>query len=171
MYVVEHDGHAMARSFSQANVTRNDSFEDLGAEETAEIGGDLLGKRRPVLIHREQDAFDGWLRVDGSAKAHERIEKLGDAFEGQVLALNGHQNGVTGGEGVNGEQIKRRSAINQDVVVFGKNAGHDRFQLVFPIFDRHELDRRADEIFVGWNEVETFDLGIENDTFDGLIED
>jgi len=59
MYVVEHDGHAMARSFSQANVTRNDSFEDLGAEETAEIGGDLLGKRSPVVIHREQDAFDG----------------------------------------------------------------------------------------------------------------
>ena len=61
MYVVEHDGHAVAGSFGQADIARNYGFKDLRAEEAAQIGGYLLGERRAVVVHREQNAFDGEL--------------------------------------------------------------------------------------------------------------
>jgi hypothetical protein len=42
MYVVEYDGHSVAWGFSQADVPRDHAFEYLGAEEAAEIRGNLL---------------------------------------------------------------------------------------------------------------------------------
>jgi hypothetical protein len=43
MYVVEHYGHAVTWGLSEPDITRNDGFKDLSAEEAAEIGCDLLG--------------------------------------------------------------------------------------------------------------------------------
>jgi hypothetical protein len=97
MYVVEHDGHAMAGGLGQADIARNDGFEYLRTEEAAEIGGDLLGERGAVVIHGEKDAFDGELGVDSATKAHERIKKFGYALESQVFALDRHQDGIAGG--------------------------------------------------------------------------
>ena len=58
MYVVEHYWLSVAWGFGQANISRNDGFEDLRAEEAAKVGGDLFRERGAVVVHREQDAFD-----------------------------------------------------------------------------------------------------------------
>ena len=90
MDVVEQHGHAVTWSFRKADVPRNHGFKDLGTEEAPEIRGDLLGKSRPVVVHREKDTFDREEWIDGSAQAHERVEKLGDTFESQIFALDRH---------------------------------------------------------------------------------
>ena len=92
MYVVEYDWLSMARSFREANISRNHGLEYLGAEEAAKIGCDLLRKRGAVVVHRQQDALDSKRGIDGPAEAHERIEKFGDTFESQILALDGNKN-------------------------------------------------------------------------------
>jgi hypothetical protein len=82
MYVVEHYWHSMAGCLCQPYVSRNDRFEHLCAEKAAKVGGDLLGKRGAIVIHREQDALygEGW--VDRAPEAHQRVEKFGYAFQG-----------------------------------------------------------------------------------------
>jgi len=106
MYVVEYHWHAVARGFSQADISGNHAFKDLGSEETAEVCGYLLRKRRPVVVHREKNSFDRKLRVDRPAEAHERVEKLGDTFERQVLALDRDEDGIARCESVEGQEIE-----------------------------------------------------------------
>jgi len=88
MYVVEHYRQPVARRLGEANISGNNGFKDLSAEKTAQIGGDLLGKRGSIVVHGEKDAFDreGW--VDGTTEAHQSVQKFGDAFESEILALN-----------------------------------------------------------------------------------
>ncbi len=117
MYVVEHYWHAVAWRFCQAYISRNDGFEDLCTEKAAKIGGYLLRECGAVVVHREENAFDGERRIDGAAEAHQRVEKLGYAFEGQILALNRDQDGIAGCESIQSEKIERWRAIDQDVVV------------------------------------------------------
>jgi hypothetical protein len=171
MYVVEHDGHAVAGSLCQTDIARDHCFKDLCAEEAAQIGGNLLGKRGAVVVHRQQDAFDREGRINRSAKAHQSVEELGDAFQRQELALNGYEDGVGGGQGVDSQKIKRWGAIDEDVVVLGENAGDGALEAIFPIFHRHQLDLCADEVFVGRYEVKAFYLGIEDYALYRLAED
>jgi hypothetical protein len=58
MYVVEHDGHAVAGGFGQADIARDDGFKDLGPKKAAEIGGNLAREGGSVVVHREKNALD-----------------------------------------------------------------------------------------------------------------
>ena len=44
------------------------------------------------------------------------------------------------------------------------------FEPVLPIFHRDKLDSGADEILIGRNQVEAFDLGVDGDALDRLVE-
>ncbi len=70
MYVVEHNWHAVAGRFCQTYVSRNNRFEDLGAEEAAEVGGYLFRKCCSIVIHREEYSLNGERWVDGAAETH-----------------------------------------------------------------------------------------------------
>jgi|HubBroStandDraft_5_1064220.scaffolds.fasta_scaffold02076_2 hypothetical protein len=148
MYVVEHDGHAVAGRFCQADIARNDGFKDLRAEKAAEIGGNLLGKRGAVVVHREKDAFDREGRIDGASEAHQGVEEFGDAFECQELALDRNEDGIGGGQGVDSEKVERRRAVDEDVVVLGEDAGDGALEPVLAVLDVHQLDLGANEVFV-----------------------
>jgi len=56
-------------------------------------------------------------------------------------------------------------------MILREDSGNHRFELVFSIFDRNQLNCGSYQIFIGRNKVQTFDLRIENDTFDRLVED
>ena len=73
MNVVEKHGHAVAWSFSQPDIAGYDRLKDLSPEKTPKIGSYLLGKCSPVVVHREEDAFDGERWVDRPPEAHQRI--------------------------------------------------------------------------------------------------
>src|ERR1019366_7256637 len=57
--VIGQDGFAETGRFGQAYAARDDGPEDLVPEELAEVGGHLPGEVGPVVIHGEEDAFDG----------------------------------------------------------------------------------------------------------------
>jgi hypothetical protein len=102
MYVVEHYWHAVTRSFGEPYIARYDSFEYLGSEETTEICGNLLGQGGAIVVHREQNTFDGKIWIDCSAKTHQRVEELGDSLECQIFALNRNHHGIASGQRVYG---------------------------------------------------------------------
>jgi hypothetical protein len=57
-YVVKHNWLAVTWGFRQANVSWNDGRENLSAEETAQVGGNLARERGALVVHGKQDAFD-----------------------------------------------------------------------------------------------------------------
>ena len=61
-------------------------------------------------------ASDG---VEGEGDAVEGGHELGDAFEGEVLGLHGDEEAVGGDQGVEGEEVEGRGAIEQDEGVIG----------------------------------------------------
>jgi len=166
MNVVEKYGHAVTWSFREADVPGNHGFKDLGTEEAPEIGGDLLGKSRPVVVHREKDTFnrEGW--INGSAQTHERVEKFGDTFESQVFALDRHKDRIAGGECIYRKEIERRRAINQDVFVLLAKLSQRFFESIFAILHVHELDGSADEVLVRRDELKAVHFCVEDDSFD-----
>src|SRR5712664_1829009 len=100
MNVVKNDGFPETWCFCKAHIARNHALKDLRAEEAAQIRGDLAGKRRALVVHRKQDAFDFEARIECAPDAHERVQQFGNALERQVLTLNGYQNSSCGHEGV-----------------------------------------------------------------------
>src|ERR1039457_1692203 len=57
--VIGQDGFAETGRFGQAYAARDDGPEDLVLEELAQVGGHLAGEVGPVVIHGEEDPFDG----------------------------------------------------------------------------------------------------------------
>ncbi len=137
MYVVEHDGHAVAGRFGQADIARNDGFKDLRAEKAAKVGGNLLGECGAVVVHREENAFDREGRIDRAAEAHEGVKKFCYTFERQELALNGYEDGVGCSQCIDGEKVERRRAVDEDIIVFGEDAGDGALEAVLAVLDIH----------------------------------
>src|ERR1700722_12662845 len=92
--VVKDDGLAETGRLRQPNIARNYRLEDLSTEETAEISSNLARKRGSLVIHRQKNAFDLEFRIQRAPDAHKRVEKLRNAFESQVFALNRDQHGT-----------------------------------------------------------------------------
>jgi len=74
MYVVEDHGHTVTWGFCEPDVSWDYALENLGSEEATEVRGDLLGERGPVVVHRQEDAFDFKRWVHRAAQAHEGVE-------------------------------------------------------------------------------------------------
>ena len=81
------------------------------AEVLAQGLGDLLGEVGAVVVHGEQDAFDGDGGIEGRANPLEIGDELGDALEGEVLGLHGNDQGVGGDQSVEGQQVERGRAV------------------------------------------------------------
>jgi hypothetical protein len=148
MYVVEHYWHSVAWCFCEANISRNYCLKHLCAKKAAKVGGDLLRERGAIIVHREKNPLYREGRINCSAQSHQRIQKLGNAFQCEILALDWDEDGIACREGIQSEKVERRRTIDQHVVVARLNICHQSSQLVLAIFHVHELDRCADEIFV-----------------------
>src|SRR5262249_20070060 len=88
--VVKNDGLPMTWRFRQSDISWEYRFEDLRPEEAPQVRGDLPRKGGPVVVHREEDAFDQQLRVQASPNAHQTVQQLRDAFQSEVFALDRH---------------------------------------------------------------------------------
>src|ERR1700734_3069933 len=96
--VVKNDGFAETGRFREANIARNYGLEHLSAEETPQIGGNLPRKCGALVVHRQKNAFDLELRVECPPDAHQGVEKLRNALESQIFALDRDQDGAGGNE-------------------------------------------------------------------------
>src|SRR5260370_26210878 len=88
--VIGQDSFAETGRFGQAYAAGDDGAEDLVLEEVAEVGGHLTGEVRPVVVHGEEDTFDGEGVLKGFPNAVDGVHELGDAFEGEEFALDGY---------------------------------------------------------------------------------
>lgn len=149
----------MAGRFGQANVSRNHGLEDLRTEKAAKIGRNLAGKRGALVVHRQDDAFDFEFRIQIAANTHEGVEKLGNAFESQVFALDGDEDGVACGERIQREEIERGRAIENQEIILGFQRLDGLLELKFAIFEFHHLDRGARQVFIGGKQFEVFERG------------
>src|SRR5205085_3214324 len=72
--VIKNDGLAETRRLRQTDVARNDALEDLRAEERAQIIGDLTRQRGALVIHRQENALDLEVRIQGTSNTHQRVQ-------------------------------------------------------------------------------------------------
>lgn len=156
--VVEDYGLAEGRGFGESDVSGDDVFEDPGAEVVAGFRGDLSGEVEAGVVHGQEDAVDGEVRVYASLDQVDRVEELREAFEGVVLALYRDEQAVRGGEHVDGDEAQGWWAVYEYVVVLVpervERVGHD----AFPLFSGDHFDFGACEVRGGWQDVQVSEL-------------
>src|ERR1035437_10428841 len=122
--IISKDRLAETRCFRQANTSRNDGLEHLVAKKAGEVGGDLTGEVGAVVEHGQQDTFHCERMSKKVANSVDGIHQLGDSFQSEELALNRNQDGVGGDQRIQGEQIQRRRAVDQNEAVGFANPGN-----------------------------------------------
>jgi hypothetical protein len=167
--VVEGYGLAVAGSFGEADVAGDAGFEELFSEEAFEVFSDLLGEVGAVVVHGEEDAFEGEGGVEDLGDAVEGGHELGDAFEGEVLGLHGDEETVGGDEGVEGEEVEGGGAVEEDEGVVVADGGEGVAEAILAAVLADELDVGADEVFAARDEGEIGDFGGNDDVVGGGV--
>src|ERR1035437_8837554 len=94
--VICQDGFAETGRFGQTYAAGDDGPEYFIFEEVAEVGGHLTGEVGPVVVHGEEDTFDGQGVLEGFANPVDGVHEFGDAFQGEEFALDGYEDGIGG---------------------------------------------------------------------------
>src|SRR5450755_4532565 len=81
--VIGQDGFAETGRFGQAYAARNDGPEDLVLEELAQVGGYLAGEVGPVVVHSQEDAFDGEGVLEAFANPVDGGHEFRYSFQGE----------------------------------------------------------------------------------------
>src|ERR1039457_2626509 len=89
--VIGEDGFAETGRLGQTYAAGDDGAEDLILEEFPEVGGHLTGEVGPVVVHGEEDAFDGQGVLEGFANAVDGIHEFRDALQGKEFALDRYE--------------------------------------------------------------------------------
>src|ERR1017187_5329809 len=155
--VVGQDGFAETGRFGQADAARDDGPEDLVLEELAQVGGYLAGEVGPVVIHGQEDAFDGEGVLETFANPVDGVHEFRDAFQGKELALDGDDDGIGGDEGIEGEQVEGRGAIDQNEAVSVADVGQALAEAVLAVGDVDQFQVGADQVLVGGDDVQAFE--------------
>src|SRR4051812_19255961 len=88
--VVAYHWEAVAWGLAHTDVTRDHGVEDKLGEVLADLSFDVLSEPRAPVVHREHHAGDRQPRVHLALDQGERVEQAGEALEGEVLRLDGH---------------------------------------------------------------------------------
>jgi hypothetical protein len=86
----------MRRRLAEPNIARDDRVVDEGAECRPHIGSDLRREIVATIVHREHDALNAQIRVEGLAHRLNRAHELREPFEREELALQRHEDRVGG---------------------------------------------------------------------------
>jgi hypothetical protein len=146
--VVQDYRHAVTGGLPKADVAGDHGAIDTVPEELADVGTHLLAKVRAVVVHREEDALDLERGVEGLANAVDRGGELGNALEGEVLAIERDENSVGGHQGVQGQETERGWRIDEDVVVVAAERFQESGESAFAAGHANQFDLRAGEITV-----------------------
>ena len=145
--------------------------EHLVLEVGAHLGDHLLGEVRALVDHREQHALDLELRVERALDALQRRRELGDALEGEVLALERDQHGLRGGQGVEREQPEARRAVDDHVVVAAGDRRERLLQAVLAGDHAHELHLGPGQVAVGGHELQVLEVRRDHELLDRTLLD
>ncbi len=81
----------------------------------AYIAGHLFGQGVAAIIHGQHHALNLQGRIEAAAYQLNGAHQLRQAFQGEEFALQRHQNSVSGGHGVDRQQIQRGRAVDQHI--------------------------------------------------------
>src|SRR5690606_19064098 len=84
----------------------------------------------------------------------DRVDERGQALEREVLALHRDQNVPRGRERVDGQHVERRRAVDEHVVVIGRDARERVLETKLALGRLHEPDLGGRQILVARQDVE-----------------
>lgn len=121
----------------------------------------------PGVVHRQRHAEYVQGRVEHAPDQIQRLAELSKPFEGVILALDGNQDGIRGGEAVDREEPQRRGAVQEDVVVFLGRLVQTGFEAAFPGQLADQLDLGAGEVHCCGGDAQVVHRGIHSHRLDG----
>ncbi len=92
-------------------------MKDEAAVKTSEVRCDRRRQSGTGVVHGQKQAFNLKLRIQELPYSSQRVEEFGHALEGIVFTLNGNKEGVRSRESIESEQVQRRRAVKNYVVV------------------------------------------------------
>jgi hypothetical protein len=165
--VIGEDRFAETGGFGEFDASGDDGAENVVLEEVAEIGGDLTGQVSTVVVHREEYALYLKGVTKGVADAVDGVHEFGDAFEGEELTLDRDDGGVGSYEGIEGEEVERGRAVDEDEVKIAADGGDAFSEAVFALGEADKFEIGPCEVFIGGDQGEAFEGGWDDDIFGG----
>jgi hypothetical protein len=138
----------VTRSLAKPDISRDHRLINLVAQHAANFVHDLLREVGAVVVHRHHDTIDGQVWVEPFANQRDRFHQLRNSLEGQVLALDGDQHGIGCRESVEGEQVERGRAVDQDFAVLIAVGIEQVLEPVLATLGPDQLDLAADQVAV-----------------------
>ncbi len=117
--VVEQNRLAVAGRFGQPHTSRDNRSKTSSPKNSRRSAATCRVRlvRSSYRVSRMPSICSGWPN-DSRTRSIVSM-RLGNAFQGEKLALDGHQNGIRRHQGVQGEKIESGRTINKDVIVIG----------------------------------------------------
>src|SRR5207253_768117 len=106
VWVVLDDRLSERRGLTEPHAARNDGLVDPVGKELARLVNDLLREVEAHVEHGEQHALDAQRWIEVILDQADRGDELCQPLERQVLALEWDDDGVRGGERVDGQQAE-----------------------------------------------------------------
>src|SRR3954452_11557255 len=116
--IISEDWLSEAGSLCETDIAGDDRLEDLISKKRPQVCFDLLGQICAIVIHRQENTLNRQSRIERFLYAAYCVDQLRDSFQGEELTQNGDEHGVGCCQGVQGQKIECRWAIDQNIVVF-----------------------------------------------------
>ncbi len=152
----------MAGRLRQPNTARDYGFKDLTLEEVSKIVRDLAGQIRTIIKHGEEDSFNFQRMLERISNALNCIHQFGYTFEGEEFALDRNEHGVGGDERIQGQEIQRRRAIDQNEIVLGAYCLYFIAQTEFTSGCVHQFQIGSDQILIAGDQIEAFKFSMQD---------
>ena len=141
--VVVVDRLAVARRLGKAHIAGDDGRIHLAGEVALDLFRNLEGEIRAPVEHREQNAFELEAGIQAAAHHADRVHQVGQAFEREIFALHGNDQGICRAEGVDCQQFERGRAVDENIVIIGGENVERLLEQEFAVFAVDHLDARA----------------------------
>jgi hypothetical protein len=111
--------------------------------------------------------------LEGVSDFVNRVHQLRNSFQGKELALNRDQDRIRSQQRVDGQQVQRGWAVDQDVFVFIADRRQGVAEAQFALVAPHQVQICGDQILVGGKNFETREVRFGNGLpdFETLEED
>jgi len=160
----------VAWGFAKPNVSGNFRSKQLRAKEGCQVCVNLLCEVGPLIEHSNQNPFNLKVRVSLTADLADRFDQLRNALKREILALDRDQDAMGRNESVNGQDIHRWRAIDQDEIVVAYNGAEQFAETTLPPIDLGEFQGEPHEFAPGRRQKQRFHLRRKKDGRNRLAE-
>ena len=143
----------MAGGLGEPHVPGDDGGVHLAREVALDLLGHLHGQVGASIVHGEDHALQINALVEGPLDDADGGEEVAQALQGVILALDRDHDGVGGAQGVEGKQLQRGGAVDEDIIVLLPEGLQSVFQQVLPVVNADHLHGGAGQSLVGGDHV------------------